>query len=105
VPAGEIQAAVVSQLRAVFRQPEINAGMWKAVRAHTDDITEAEARAAFREFDPLWDELFPAEQARIVGPLVGRVDIGLGGLRFQLRVDGLGGLAQEMLAGTIGDAA
>jgi hypothetical protein len=26
--------------------------------------------------DPLWDELFPAEQARIVALLVERVDIG-----------------------------
>jgi site-specific DNA recombinase len=30
-------------------------------------------------FDPLWDELFPAEQARIVALLVERVDIGTDG--------------------------
>ena len=40
VPAGEIEAAVIDQLRAVFRQPEIVAGTWKAVRAHAEDITE-----------------------------------------------------------------
>ena len=28
------------------------------------------------ELDPLWDELFPAEQARIVQLLVERVDVG-----------------------------
>ena len=33
VPAGEIEAAVIDQLRAVFRQPEIVAGTWKAARA------------------------------------------------------------------------
>ena len=44
VPAGEIEAAVIDQLRAVFRQPEIIAGTWKAARAQDDDITEADAR-------------------------------------------------------------
>ena len=99
VPAGEIEAAVIDQLRAVFRQPEIVAGTWKAARAHADDITEADARAALQQLDPLWDELFPAEQARIVALLVERVDIGTDGLNVRLRVDGLGGLAREMLAG------
>jgi DNA invertase Pin-like site-specific DNA recombinase len=105
VPAGEIEAAVIDQLRVVFRQPEIVAGTWKAARAHTADITEAAARAALQQFDPLWDELFPAEQARIVALLVERVDIGTDGLDVSLRVDGLGGLAQETLAGDMGAAA
>lgn len=105
VPAGEIEAAVIDQLRAVFRQPEIVAGTWKAARAHADDITEAGVRAALQQLDPLWDELFPAEQARIVALLVERVDIGTDGLNVRLRVDGLSGLAREMLTGGIGEAA
>ena len=105
VPAGEIEAAVIDQLRAVFRQPEIVAGTWKAARTHADDINEADAHAALQQIDPLWDELFPAEQARIVALLVERVDIGTGGLNVRLRVDGLGGLAREMLSGSIGEAA
>ena len=105
VPAGEIEAAVIDQLRAVFRQPEIVAGTWKAARIHADDITEADARAALHQLDPLWDELFPAEQARIVALLVERVDIGEGGLNVRLRIDGLGYLAREMLAGDMGAAA
>ena len=105
VPAGEIEAAVIDQLRAVFRQPEIVAGTWKAARVHADDVSEADARAALQQLDPLWDELFPAEQARIVALSVERVDIGVGGLNVRLRVDGLNGLAREMLAGGIGEAA
>ena len=89
----------------MFRQPELVAGTWKAARAHAGVITEADARAALLQFDPLWDELFPAEQARIVALLVERVDIGTDGLNVRLRVDGLGGLAREMLAGGIGEAA
>jgi site-specific DNA recombinase len=81
------------------------AGTWKAARAHADDNTEADARAALQQLDPLWDELFPAEQARIVALLVERVDIGSNGLNVRLRVDGLIGLAREMLAGGIEAAA
>ncbi len=105
VPAGEIEAAVIDQLRAVFRQPEMVAGTWKAARAQDGEITEADAREALQQFDPLWDELFPAEQARIVALLVERVDIGAEGLNVRLRINGLTGLAHEMLAGDVGEAA
>jgi hypothetical protein len=105
VPASEIEAAVIAQLRAVFRQPEIVAGTWKAARAHADDITEADARAALQQLDPLWDELFPAEQARIVGLAIKRVDIAVDSVNVRLRMDGLSGLAREMLAGGVGVAA
>jgi hypothetical protein len=105
VSAGEIEAAVIDQLRAVLRQPEIVAGTWKAARTHIDDVTEADARRALQQLDPLWDELFPAEQARIVALLVERVDIGTEGLNVRLRVDGLSGLAREMQTGGVGAAA
>jgi site-specific DNA recombinase len=60
---------------------------------------------ALQQLDQLWDELFPAEQARIITLLVARIDIGTNGLNFRLRMDGLGGLAREMLSGSIGEAA
>ena len=96
--AGQIETTVVDQLRAVFRQPEIVAGTWKAARAKDSEITEADARAALQQLDPLWNELFPAEQARIVGLLVERVDVGVNALDVRLRVDGLAAVAREMMA-------
>lgn len=104
VPAGEIEAAVIDQLRAVFRQPEIVAGTWKAAHEKDVGINEAETHAALTRLDPLWDELFPAEQARIVTLLVERVDIGTEGLNVRLRVDGLSRLAREMRP-EVGEAA
>ena len=105
VPAGEIESAVIDQLRAVFRQPEIVAGTWKAARTYADGITEADARAALQQLDPLWDELFPAEQARIVGLAVERVDIAVDSVNVRFRMDGLSGLALEMQTGGMGAAA
>jgi DNA invertase Pin-like site-specific DNA recombinase len=97
VPAGAIEAAVIDQLRAVFRQPEIIVGTWRAARAEGDDVTEAEVREALLQLDPLWDELFPAEQARIVGLLVERVDVRTHGVEVRLRACGLAGLAREVI--------
>jgi hypothetical protein len=54
---------------------------------------------------PGWGERFPAEQARIVALLVERADIGVDGLNVRLRVDGLGSLVRELLAGGLGEAA
>ena len=95
----------MAQLRAVFRQPEIVAGTWKAARNTGTDVTEDDARDALTRLDPPWDELFPAEQARIAALLIERVDIGVDGLSVRLRVDGLASLAREMLAGDMGAAA
>ena len=95
VPAAEIERAVIDQLRGVFRQPEIVVGTWRAARAEQEDVTEDEAREALLQLDPLWDELFPAEQARIVQLLVERVDVHGEGVDVRFRMNGIGALARE----------
>lgn len=97
VTAGEIETAVIDQVRAVFRQPEIIAGAWDAAKSHCRDITLDDARMALQQFDPLWDELFPAEQTRIIALTVKRVDIGTDAISVRMRIDGLAELAQELL--------
>ncbi len=96
VPAAEIESAVIEQLRAIFRQPEIMAGSAKAAKGYLPVITEDEAREALTTLEPMWDELFPAEQARIMQLLVERVDIGTDGFDVQLRLDGMATFAREM---------
>ena len=105
VSAGEIESAVIHQLRAVFRQPEIVAGTWKAAKLRGHQLDEAEVRSALLHLDPLWDELFPAEQARIIALLIERVDIEADGLQIHLRIDGLSVLMGELEGGKIRQAA
>jgi hypothetical protein len=73
-------------------------GTWLAARAEAPDLTEAETREALERLDPLWDELFPAEQARIVRALVERVVVGPEGADIRLRVEGLAGLVRDLSA-------
>ena len=51
---------------------------------------------------PLGDELFPAEQARIVRLLVERVEVGPAGADIRLRVAGLAGFVRDLGAGAPG---
>ena len=96
LPAAEIEAGVVDQLRGMLRAPEIIIGTWRAARPEIEGIAEAEVREALERLDPLWDELFPAEQARIVQLLIERVDVGIGGVDIRLRTAGLASLVGEL---------
>ncbi len=69
----------MDQVRALLRQPEIVVGTWRAARGEAPDLTEGETRDALHRLDPLWEHLFPAEQARIVRSLVERVVVGPAG--------------------------
>ena len=100
VSAAAIEAAVAGQVRALLRQPEVVVGTWLAARAGAPDLSEAEVRDALHRLDPLWDELFPAEQARIVRLLVERVEVEPEGVDIRLRVAGLAGLVRDLGAGT-----
>ena len=55
-----------------------------------------EVREALTQLDPIWDELFPAEQARIVQLLVERVDVRMHGVEVRLRPNGIAGLVREV---------
>ena len=96
ISAGEIEAAVIDQVRTLLRQPEVVMGTWRAARAEDRDLTEAETRDALERLDPLWDELFPAEQARIVRLLVERVDVSPTGADIRLRLEGLASLMRDL---------
>ena len=62
------------------------------------EISEVDVREALERLDPLWDELFPAEQARIVQLLVERVDVSLDGADIRLRTEGLTNLVADLRA-------
>jgi DNA invertase Pin-like site-specific DNA recombinase len=95
VPAAEIEAAVIDQLRHLLRTPEIIVGTWIVARQTINEMTEADVRSALESLDPIWDELFPAEQARIVRLLVERVDVGVDGIELRLRADGIVQFAEK----------
>jgi DNA invertase Pin-like site-specific DNA recombinase len=95
VPAAEVEEAVVAQVRQLLGTPEIIARTWAAAKNELE-VPEREVVQTVTDFAPLWDELFPAEQARIVRLLVERIDLAPDGMQVRLRAEGLQTLVEEL---------
>ena len=99
VPAAEVEEAVVSQVRPLLRTPEIIAQTWAATKREGErTIPEREVVKAITDLAPLWDQLFPAEQARIVRLLVERVEVASDHIDVRLRAEGLQTLVEQLRA-------
>jgi hypothetical protein len=64
-------------------------------------LTEADVRSSLLAFDPLWNELFPAEQSRIIELLVERVDVRPDRVDIKLRIAGVTSLLGELTGDSI----
>jgi len=142
VAAGEIEGAVMAQLRVMLQSPELIAETWRIARKKENDeierlknersnlvgelsgidnpirerdikeriaeidatvvglngnlLTEQMVAQALHNLDQVWDELFPAEQARIVSLLVKRITVTTEGIDISFRHDGLHLLVLEL---------
>ena len=88
-----------SNLRGSSSRQRSSGQTWRACRGCCS--FKRTVGEALERLDPLWEELFPAEQARIIQLLVQRVDVMPDGLEVRLRAQGLGHVVQEL--GAIGD--
>lgn len=96
LPAAEIERIVLGQVRHLIRTPEVIVATWRAAKKLGREVTEREVRSALAEFEELWDELFPAEQARILELLVQRVDVHPDRVDVTLKIEGLTSLHSEL---------
>ncbi|QFI73952.1 recombinase family protein [Bradyrhizobium betae] len=96
VPAAEIERIIIDQVRQLLQTPEVIVQTWRALRKQNPGVTEGDVRSALLGFDELWDELFPAEQARIVELLVERIDMYADRIDITLKVQGLTSLSSEL---------
>ncbi|MBF0181985.1 MAG: recombinase family protein [Magnetococcales bacterium] len=92
VAAGEIEAVVIGQMRTMMSAPEMVVKTWQSDEGiHERDVVEA-----LRRLEPIWEELFPVEQQRLVQLLIGKVDVEKSGVQVHLRATGLNTLAREL---------
>jgi site-specific DNA recombinase len=96
VPAAEVERIVLDQIRILLQTPEVIVQTWRAARKLRQEISENDVRTALMQFEDLWNELFPAEQARIVALLVDRIDLHPDNLDIALRIEGLTSLCDEL---------
>jgi site-specific DNA recombinase len=96
VPAAGVDGVVLDRVQKLLAAPELVARTWAATRREGDEITEREVTILLADFATVWDELFPAEQARIVQLLVERVDVQESALEVRIRAEGLASLVGEL---------
>jgi hypothetical protein len=53
VHAAGTEAAVVAQVRALLRQPEVMVGTWRVARAISPDVNEHEVLLVLEQIEPL----------------------------------------------------
>lgn len=96
LPAAELESAVLDQLRAILRSPDLLSEMLPQAIKLDLTLDEAKVTVAMTRLDAIWDQLFPAEQARIVKLLVEKVIVSPHDLEVRLRANGIERLVLEM---------
>jgi len=75
LPAPEIEAAVVAQIRTVLTSPESITSVVRHIRHTGAQIDEASTVLAMGRLNDVWDQLFPVERHRIANLMIARIDL------------------------------
>ncbi len=96
VSAGEVEGVILDRLRLLFRSPEMVARIWQK----SEGLKERQIIEALKQIDPMWNELFPREQTRLLHLLVSKVEVSLDDVNVHLRVEGFNTLAADLATDT-----
>jgi hypothetical protein len=95
VPPAELEKIVIDQVLILLLQT------WRSAHKTIKGLTVADVRSSLLAFEPLWNELFPAEQSRIIELLVERVDVQTDRVDIKLRIAGVTSLLGELAGNSI----
>ena len=98
MPAAELESAVLDQLRNILRAPNLLSDLVPQAKKLDPTLDEAKVTVAMTRLDLIWDQLFPAEQTRIVKMLIEKVIVSPSDLEVRLRGNGIEQLVQELQA-------
>jgi len=96
LPAAELESAVFDQLRTLLRSPDLVREMLPQAIKMDPSLDEAKITGAMSRLDAIWDQLFPAEQRRIVQLLVDKVIVSPDEVEVRLRANGIERLVLEL---------
>jgi hypothetical protein len=103
IAASEVEGLVLGRVRRLLASPELVARTIAAVRrengaAGDTELKEGDVIEALGALEPVWDELYPAEQARILRLLIDRIDVAPDGISVTLHAAGIRSLVAELAA-------
>jgi DNA invertase Pin-like site-specific DNA recombinase len=101
IAASEVEGLVLGQVRRLLASPELVARTITEARrensaAEDIELVEGDVIDALGALAPVWDELYPAEQARILRLLIERIDVAFDGISVTLHAAGIRSLVAEL---------
>jgi site-specific DNA recombinase len=102
IAAGEVEGLVLGQVRRLLVSPELVARTITAARrencaAEHTKFEEGDVIEALGALEPVWDELYSAEQARILRLLIKRIDVAPDSISVTLHAAGIRSLVAELV--------
>jgi site-specific DNA recombinase len=99
--ASEVEGLVLGQVRRLLASPELVGRTIAAVQRDNGAgehplLDESEVVEALGALEPVWEELYPAEQARILRLLIERIDVAPDGISVTLYAAGIRSLIAEL---------
>lgn len=94
--AGEIEDIVLAQIQNLLMAPETIVAAWSAARASDPMISEQAVRQKLGNLRNLWDQLFPAEQHRLMRLLLQEAIVATDGIELVLNPNGLADFAMAL---------
>jgi len=102
IPAGEVEAAAVAQIKSLLASPEAITAVCQFVQRNGAAITEDVVVMAMHRLGDVWEQLYPVERHRIVNLMIERIDLVPGGLKIKWRELGWRELIGEFAPSSIG---
>lgn len=96
LPADQLEGAVLDQLRAIMRQPAMINDIVPKVLSLNSKLDETMITVAMTRLDLIWEQLFPAEQTRIVRLLVEKVVVSPTNIELSLWPCGIEQVVMEL---------
>jgi DNA invertase Pin-like site-specific DNA recombinase len=101
IAASEVEGLVLGQVRRLLASPELVARTITAAQRENGTagdplLDESEMIEALGALEPVWDELYPAEQARILRLLIERIEVAPDGISVTLHAAGIRSLVAEL---------
>jgi len=97
VPAEEVENFLIAKIRELVTTPEITSKIYMQARKKDSQVTLDYIRDSMKDFDHIWNHLFPLEKSRIVQLIVKRITVAPHGIHITFHPSGLLNLCEEIM--------
>jgi len=95
ISASELEGVVVGQLLQVLSCPDVILKTWAAAKDMGSNLTEHDVRRSLKDIAPVWNQLFPVEQMRLINLLVEKILVDANGVSIKFRSIGIEKLVRD----------